>query len=200
MEQIGQPLTFAGWFEDSDGAGLSGIIVTVDVRDPSGNLVVNNQAATDDGGGHYGYAVAGADNDQAGVWKAVFKTVSASAAKLHWPDAIRVGADWVENVDARVSTLATASALEAVDDFLDTEITAIKAATDQLVSAQAELSGVPAANATPLEKLNWVFTRMRNRRTQTSTTETIYKDDGGTALATSTKSDNGSVLTAGKFS
>jgi hypothetical protein len=50
------------------------------------------------------------------------------------------------------------------------------------------------------DAINWLFVLGRNKRTQTATTETVFKDDGTTTAATSTKSDDGSVFTRGKYS
>lgn len=62
-----------------------------------------------------------------------------------------------------------------------------------------ELSSVPGVTADVLSSLNWIFTISRNKRTQTATTETIFKDDGSTTLATSTKSDDGLTSTLGEY-
>jgi hypothetical protein len=48
-------------------------------------------------------------------------------------------------LDAAVAPLATAAALTVVDDFLDTEIAAIKAKTDLIPSDPAETSDIPSA-------------------------------------------------------
>ena len=48
------------------------------------------------------------------------------------------------NLDTQIGTLATAAALTIVDDFLDTEIAAIKAKTDNLPSDPADASDIAA--------------------------------------------------------
>lgn len=102
--------------------------------------------------------------------------------------------------------LATASALsgvetkiDTIDNFLDTEIAAIlsdtnaiKAVTDLLTAAQSEPTGVPAANATPLVKVAWVFMALRNRIDITSSKKTFY-DDGGAAEWEKDLSDDGTT-------
>lgn len=64
----------------------------------------------------------------------------------------------------------------------------------------SDLSAVPASTASIKAAINWLFELGRNRRKQTSTTETIYKNDSTTALATSTKSDDGTTFERGKYS
>ena len=66
--------------------------------------------------------------------------------------------------------------------------------------ALSDISSVPAITASALSGLNWLFALARNKRTQTATTETVYKDDGSTSLSTSTKSDDGTTFTRGKYS
>jgi hypothetical protein len=101
--------------------------------------------------------------------------------------------------------------LSAIDDYLDTEVAAILAAvdtevaaiktvTDQFAAAQAEPTAAPAANATPLEKLAWIAALARNKITQTATTQTVFRDDGSTTMATSTVSDDATTFTRGEFS
>jgi hypothetical protein len=64
---------------------------------------------------------------------------------------------------------------------LDLLVDAIKAVTDLLTAAQAEPTGVPAANATPLGKLGFLFAALRNKLTVTSAKK-IFFDDAGAAL------------------
>lgn len=66
--------------------------------------------------------------------------------------------------------------------------------------ALADIASVPAITASAKDALNWLFALARNKRTQTATTETVYKDDGSTSLATSTKSDDGTTFTRGEYS
>lgn len=66
--------------------------------------------------------------------------------------------------------------------------------------ALSDIASVPAITASAKDALNWLFALARNKRTQTATTETVYKDDGSTSLATSTKSDDGTTYTRGEYS
>ena len=90
--------------------------------------------------------------------------------------------------------LATAAALDTVDNFLDTEIAAIKAVTDLFVAAHAEPTGVPAADETPLDKLAYLFMALRNRVDVTATKKIFY-DDGGSAEWEKDLSDDGTTYT-----
>jgi hypothetical protein len=66
--------------------------------------------------------------------------------------------------------------------------------------AMTELTTIPAVTASIFDAIRWCFTRLRNKRTQNTTTETLMRDDGTTPLATSTTTDTGGVFTAGKWS
>jgi hypothetical protein len=65
--------------------------------------------------------------------------------------------------------------------------------------AMTELSAVPGVTGTTLEALTWAFSLARNKITQDATTQTLFKDDGSTTLATSTHSDSGTLHTRGEF-
>ncbi len=63
-----------------------------------------------------------------------------------------------------------------------------------------EPTGVPTASPNLLTALSWIFTLSRNKITQTSSTQTVFADDGSTAVSTSTVSDDGTTFTRGEFS
>jgi hypothetical protein len=75
---------------------------------------------------------------------------------------------------------------------LDLLLDAIKVVTDATNSAQSEPTGVPAANATPLVKLAWLFMALRNKLEITATDKTFY-DDGGAAEWKKGVSDDGTT-------
>lgn len=62
-----------------------------------------------------------------------------------------------------------------------------------------ELSAVPGVTAAVLDALNFIFTVMRNKIEQTATEQTLYKDDGTTAVAESTTADDGATYTKGEW-
>jgi hypothetical protein len=79
--------------------------------------------------------------------------------------------DWAA---LKAETAAIVAALTTVDTVVD----AIKAVTDLLNAAQAEPTGVPAVNETPLDKLAYLFMSLRNKLTITATAKTFCDDDG----------------------
>ena len=66
--------------------------------------------------------------------------------------------------------------------------------------AMTESAGVPAVTASFRDAWRWIFALSRNKIEQTSTTQTVRKDDGTTALATSTVSDDGTTAIRGEYS
>ena len=66
--------------------------------------------------------------------------------------------------------------------------------------ATTELSAIPSATASFWDRISFLFMRGRNKMTQTSSTTTLYKDDGTTSVGTSTVSDDGTTFTRGKAS
>jgi hypothetical protein len=61
-------------------------------------------------------------------------------------------------------------------------------------NVMGELEAVPTTKSSWQEKLEFVFQYLANRRTATNTLETMYKDDGVTALGTSVVGDDGAVF------
>jgi hypothetical protein len=117
----------------------------------------------------------------------------------------------IQLADARYAVSSAKSLLVSVSgatNAAETDVVIPLRDLDPYVSADAavwaavlsELSAVPGVTGTVKDALNWVFTLARNKRTQTSTTETVLKDDGSTTLATSTKSDDGTTFTRGEYS
>lgn len=92
------------------------------------------------------------------------------------------------------------TAASIATDAIDDDALAASAITEIWAKAMQDLSAVPAAGASVLDAVNWMFELMRNKRTQTATTETVMKDDGTTTLATAAKSDDGSVFTRSEYS
>lgn len=82
------------------------------------------------------------------------------------------------------------AAVKAVDD-------AIQVVTDQLVAAQAEPTGVPAANATPLVKLARLHQALRNALS-VDASEKVFLDDSGSPLWKKALADDGTTYTEGE--
>lgn len=68
------------------------------------------------------------------------------------------------------------------------------------VDTFAELSSVPSATATLRQMMQFVFMWFRNKSTQTSSQRRLFADDGSTAVATETVSDDGTTYTKGEAS
>jgi hypothetical protein len=72
---------------------------------------------------------------------------------------------------------------------------------DVLVTdTHAEPASVPAATSSLKDKIGWLFMLGRNKRTQTSSTENVRNDADSATIGTSTKSDDGTTFTRGKYS
>lgn len=68
-----------------------------------------------------------------------------------------------------------------------------------LSAAQAEPGqGAPAANASALTKIGYLFKAWRNRKTQTATQYSLYNDDAATIDHKATVSDDGTTTTVGE--
>ena len=67
------------------------------------------------------------------------------------------------------------------------------------VDTNAELSALPGSSPTILQKLQYVYEYLRNKMTQTSTTQTLYKNDSSTPLGTASTSDDGTTMTKNRI-
>jgi hypothetical protein len=92
------------------------------------------------------------------------------------------------NINATISSRATPAQVNA--EVLDV-LTA-----DTFV----EVSAVPAASSTILDKLNWLFGLARNKILQTATTQTLRNDADDGTIATAAVSDDGTTFTRAEWS
>ena len=67
-------------------------------------------------------------------------------------------------------------------------------------SVMGELLAVPTTKSSIMEKIEFIFQYLALRRTATNTLETMYKDDGTTALGTSVLADDGATFDKDKTS
>lgn len=93
---------------------------------------------------------------------------------------------------AITNSVLAANAISAA--ILDPDV-----ATELWARTVSDLSAVPAANAAVIDAVSFLFMKARNRTTQTSTENKVYKDDASTVMATSTVSDDGTTATRGEF-
>lgn len=64
----------------------------------------------------------------------------------------------------------------------------------------AELASIPTATDSKSNKWQYLFQRFGFKRTQTASTQTLYKSDSATTLGSATVSDDGTTQTTGKAS
>lgn len=100
----------------------------------------------------------------------------------------RLGAPAGASVSADILTL---------DNFIDTEVAAILALLDD---ARAEPGqGAPPVNPDLATKIDYLYKAWRNKKTQTSTTLSLFADDASTVDQKSTISDDGTTATVGEI-
>lgn len=68
------------------------------------------------------------------------------------------------------------------------------------VDTFAELSSVPAATSTLVDKISWIFALHRNKITQTATLQSVRNDADSGNIATSVTSGDGTTTTKGEYS
>lgn len=117
---------------------------------------------------------------------ATMKTSVTTAATAATPTAAAV----TGNVGGSVGSLATQAKADVNAEVVDA----------LTVDTYAEPGAVVGATASIKDMLNWVKTLARNKLTQTSSTQTLFKDDGSTPLASAVTSDDGTTATRGEFS
>jgi hypothetical protein len=137
LEQVSTSVKFLAFYTASK-TGKTGLTVTIDIYDPSGTQIVTAGSATALGGGLYAYTLS-TDNSSEGEYAAIFKTDDSTVDAQHIPSLWVLGRAGVENLDAATSTRSVAADIPTAD------ITAIRAATDNLPSDPADQSLVEAA-------------------------------------------------------
>lgn len=96
-----------------------------------------------------------------------------------------ISGDLLGNV-ASLGTQAKADVNAEVKDVLEND-------------SQAEPASPPSSTSSLRDKIGWLFTLWRNKRTQSSTQEKVYADNGTTVIGTSAKSDSSGTFTRGEF-
>lgn len=80
------------------------------------------------------------------------------------------------------------------------QVNGIKYGVDAALDASnTELSAIPSTTGTLRTFLQFVFQYFRNKRTVTTTVETLFKEDASTSLGTATVSDDGTTFTKGEM-
>lgn len=98
---------------------------------------------------------------------------------------------------AMAAGVVTAAAIAT--GAIDADALAADAVDEIWAKAMSDIAAVPGMTASVLSGLNWLFALSRNTVTQTATTQIVTRDDGTTALGTSTVSDDGTTATRGEF-
>lgn len=171
----------------------------VSVRRWSGGITFNNLAAGDvvSLDGTFGtITLNGADAqvEIRGIAKAVTNNLTGSPTVND--DSVK--ADSVEAILLDTAEIGTAGAgltdLGGMSTAMKAEVNA--EVLDVLdVDTFAELSAVPAANASMTDKINWIFMMMRNKITSTSSTLTLRNDADSGDVATAAHSDDTTTYT-----
>ena len=104
IEQIGENLV-CRCFYTSGGAAKTGITVTVDVLNPAGTQIITGASASEIGStGVYQYTLSSASVTTAGLYSFIFKTSDTTVDIKDFQLGYDVGTDWVERVDADISS------------------------------------------------------------------------------------------------
>lgn len=98
--------------------------------------------------------------------------------------------------EAKIADNAIAAEHLATDAIATDAVAAT--ALDKVVMSDLA-TGAPSATASLPVALNWLYESFRNKTTTTATLITIMKDDGSTALAKSTISDDATTFTKAEF-
>lgn len=145
-EQISTAITFYFFYTESK-VGKTGLTVTVDVY-RAGAEIVTAAVATEVGDGFYKYELASGSVTVEGEYVAVAKTTTTTVDQQHIPALWIVGRAGVENLDATVSSRASQTSLDTLDDYVDTEMASVLAAVDTEVAAiKTKTDNLPAAPA-----------------------------------------------------
>ncbi len=97
---------------------------------------------------------------------------------------------------------ATATNVSTAQTAIQGDIAALNDVDAATIWAYAlsEPTSIPAGATTAANKLSLLYALARNRVTQTSSTQTLYADDGTTAIGTASTSDDGTTFTRGELS
>lgn len=132
-------------------------------------------------------------------------SVTYDQAVLIHTDVDAILEDTGTTLDGIVDTLTTDMAkVPKSDSTVTFNATALASINTEVVDAihvdtHSELTAIPAANASLVDKVNWLFALARNKLLQTATTSTLRNDADGADIATSTVSDNGTTFTRGEW-
>jgi hypothetical protein len=159
---------FKQFFNIASPTSTMNVITSVTTTTTATNLTTNNDKT--------GYALSSAGIQAIWDYATSLLTAVGSIGKL-----------LVTNIDATIGSRSTLGGTAQTGD-----------AYGLLNSAQAEPSSVPAANASPVAKIGYVFAKMRNKRLTTATSDILRNDGDSAAIATSTLADDGTTFSRTK--
>lgn len=119
-----------------------------------------------------------------------------------------IGKLLVDNVNATITSRASQTSVDTVDDFLDTEIAAILAAVDTEIASILSLlddartepgQGNPPVNPDMATKVDYLYKWTRNKKDNDGTTTKLYADDGSTVDQKRVTSEAAGTVTEGEI-
>lgn len=125
------------------------------------------------------------------VWNAATVTYGTAGTYGSRIETLIAGGDATQ---AKQDQIIAAVITNAAGADISADIIAVKADTAKLEASHAEPTGAPAANASPLDKLGYVYAALRNKVTVGSAAIS-YFDDGGATLWTKAIADDGTTFT-----
>lgn len=191
-----------------------GPLTAVNVAQISGDATAadNLESAADGTGYNLGGGAVVAESVTAGVTLAS-GAITAAVIATNAIDADAIAPDAVTELQSGLATPTniTAGTITTVTNLTNAptngDLTATMKASvnaevlDVLnVDTFAEPTSAPAATSSLRAKIGWIFKVLRNRMTQSTTTQTLYADDGTTADNTSATSSTGSAFERGEWS
>jgi hypothetical protein len=102
-------------------------------------------------------------------------------------------------VSAVQSGLATSTEITALNDLSAAEVNAEVVDAIYTDTYDEPSQGAPPATASLISKVNYLYKSWRNKKTQTTTTRSIYADNGTTVDHKATDSDDGTTFTKGEL-
>ena len=138
LTQLSEPLVFRAYYRVG-GTGKPGLAdVTATVYGPSGAVLVSAQAATEIGGGLYQYILSGSYTVIAGAYTALFSTTNAAVNTQQLAAEWLVGDNWLQSIDAAISSRLAATGYSAPNN------SGIGSIIATLGSAGAGLTSIPS--------------------------------------------------------
>ena len=145
-------------------------------------------------------AVGFSTHSAAAVWSVATRTLTSfgTLAQDIWDKATSalttvgsIGKLLVDNINATISSRSTVTKAQVNAEVVDVLVTDI----------HAEPASIPAATSSLKDKIGWIFSRLRNKRTfNTSGVETVKNDGGSANIASRTVTDDATTLTKSKWS